>query len=266
MRTNRPLGPASWKTAPMGWVLDLDGVVWLAGQPIAGAAGAVDLLRGRGERVVFFTNNSGPALAEHLAALAGAGVRTEPEEVLTSAQAAARLLEPGARVAMLGGPGIEEALTARGVALVGPGDKPAAVVVGRTTDLDYDELAALAGAIRDGARFVATNTDATFPTPAGPVPGAGALVAFLQAASGIDPEVAGKPHPPAVALVRERLGEVAVVVGDRPDTDGWFARALGARFVLVLSGVTSRADLPVDPAPDLVTENLAAAVTVNFPC
>jgi 4-nitrophenyl phosphatase len=271
MRTNRSSGAASWKTATVSWVLDLDGVVWLAGQPIPGAAEAVDRLRRHGVRVVFLTNNSGPTVAEHLAALATAGITAQPDEVMTSGEAAARLFEPGSRVAMLGGPGIEEALSARGVTLVGPADKPEAVVVGRTTGLDYDQLAAVATAIRDGARFVATNTDATFPTPTGPVPGAGALVAFLGVASGVDPEIAGKPHPPAVALVRDRLGEVGQgevreVVGDRPDTDGYFARALGARFVLVLSGVTSPGDLPVEPRPDLVAETLAAAVAANFPC
>lgn len=266
MRTNRSCEAASWKTATVSWVLDLDGVVWLAGQPIPGAADAVDRLTRHGVRVAFLTNNSGPTVAEHVAALATAGVRAQPEEVMTSAEAAARLFEPGSRVAMLGGPGIEEALRARGVTLVAPRDRPEAVVVGRTTGLDYDELAGAATAIRDGARFVATNTDATFPTPTGPVPGAGALVAFLRVASGVDPEIAGKPYPAAVALVRDRLGEVSVVVGDRPDTDGYFARALGARFALVLSGVTSPGDLPVEPQPDLVAETLVAAVAANFPC
>jgi 4-nitrophenyl phosphatase len=133
-------------------------------------------------------------------------------------------------------------------------------VVGRTVDLSYDALAAAATAIRAGATFVATNTDATFPTPDGPVPGAGAIVAFLEIASGRHPIVAGKPAAPAAQLVKERVGDVAVVVGDRPDTDGLFARAIGARFALVLSGVTQADDLPVVPVPDVVGADLAAVV------
>jgi 4-nitrophenyl phosphatase len=143
---------------------------------------------------------------------------------------------------------------------VGSGEQPDAVVVGRTTTFTYDELAEASAAIAAGARFVATNTDATLPTPDGPVPGAGAIVAFLAAASGKGPEVAGKPHQASVELVAARVGAVDVVVGDRPETDGAFARALGSRFALVLSGVTRESDLPVQPTPDLVAPDLAEAV------
>jgi 4-nitrophenyl phosphatase len=242
------------------WLLDLDGVVWLAGHPIPGAAQAIDRLRRGGEKVVFFTNNSGPRLADHVAQLAAAGVEASDDELLTSAQAAALLLTAGSTAAVVGGPGIDEALTERGVTVVGATEHPTAVVVGRTTAFTYDELAAASSAIAAGARFVATNTDATLPTPEGPVPGAGAIVAFLAIASGRQPEVAGKPHRASVDLGSARVGRIDVVVGDRPETDGAFARALGSRFALVLSGVTRETDLPVEPAPDLVASDLAAAV------
>lgn len=244
----------------MVWLLDLDGVVWLAGKAIPGAAEAVDQLGQNGERVVFLTNNSGPTVADYKRLLGEAGIPAQDLELVTSAQAAATMLEPGSTAAVVGGPGITEALDERGVEVVAAGARPAAVVAGRSAQLDYDELAAAASAIRDGSRFVATNTDATFPTPAGPLPGAGAVVAFLATASGRQPEVAGKPNPPAAELVKQRYGRVEVVVGDRPDTDGRFARAVGARFVLVLSGVTAEADLPVDPEPDEVAPDLAAVV------
>jgi glycerol-1-phosphatase len=97
------------------------------------------------------------------------------------------------------------------------------------------------------------------------VPGAGALVAFLQVASGRDPEVAGKPNQAVVELVRARFGAVEVMVGDRADTDGRFARMANAQFALVLSGVTGRGDLPVDPDPDLVAEDLASVVDKLLP-
>lgn len=240
----------------MVWLVDLDGVVWLAGKPIDGSPGAVERLRRAGHRVVFVTNNAGPTRRTLVDRLAAAGVRADEEDLLTSAQAAAQLVEPGQRVAMLGDRGLREALVERGVTLVPAAAKPEAVVVGRTLELSYPELAAAADAIRGGARFLATNTDATFPTSDGLEPGAGAIVAFLATASGTEPVVAGKPHQPAADAVRSRYGPVAWMVGDRADTDGLFAKRLGARFALVLSGVTRPADLPVEPAPDLVGEDL----------
>ncbi len=274
----------------MTWALDLDGVVWLAGRAIPGSAEAISALRSAGQRVVFLTNNSGPVVASHLEALARAGVQCQPADLTTSAQAAASLLPAGSRAAVVGDEGIREALAARGVKEVGPDQSPEAVVVGRTVELDYWALSAAAGAIRGGARFVATNTDPTFPTgkaaapagddhagrdrsrpggrgagQAGPgdglVPGAGAVVAFIATASGREPEVAGKPHGPMAALVKARYGGLSVVVGDRPDTDGLFAVRVGAKFGLVLSGVTRPSDLPVHPAPDFVGNDLSALVS-----
>lgn len=241
-------------------MLDLDGVVWLTGDPIPGAVEAIARLRKAGERVTFFTNNSGPTMANHLGHLAAAGIDAERAEFLTSGQAAASLLPVGSRAAVLGGPGIPEALVDRGIQVVAATDRPDAVVVGRTTEFSYDDLAAASTAIAKGARFVATNTDATLPTADGPLPGAGAIVAFLSVASGTEPEVAGKPHQAAADLVAARLGRVDVSVGDRPDTDGLFARATKSRFVLVLSGVTRAADLPVQPTPDEVADDLLDAV------
>lgn len=241
----------------MTWALDLDGVVWLAGRGIPGSAEAVSELKEAGERVVFLTNNSGPTVGAYVEALGKVGIACSQAELVTSSQAAAALLAPGARTAVVGDAGIHEALEARGVEVVDARSSPQAVVVGRRTELDYWELAAAATAVREGARFIATNADATFPGgAAGLLPGAGALVAFVSTASGRQPEVAGKPHEPMAALVRSRFGDLAVMAGDRPDTDGRFARLVGARFGLVFSGVTSRADLPVDPTPDLVADDL----------
>jgi 4-nitrophenyl phosphatase len=244
----------------MVWILDLDGVVWLAGTAIPGSPEAIERLRAAGERVAFVTNNSGPTLEEYVGMLAKVGVEAKSDELATSAQAAASLLQPGSPVAMVGGEGLNEALRGRGLRLVATSESPVAVVVGRSLALDYDELAHAATAIRRGARFIATNTDATFPTGDGLVPGAGALVAFLEVASGHKAEVAGKPDPPAAALVNERFGMPSLVVGDRPDTDGAFATTLGAPFGLVLSGVTKREDLPVTPKPSVVGADLAELV------
>lgn len=244
----------------MLWVFDLDGVVWLAGQAIPGSPQAVERLRSDGHHVAFVTNNSTPTVAEYVDRLARAGVEVDPGELATSSQAAATMLEPGGRAAVVGGEGVREALRERGVEIVACSDRPDAVVVGRSLVLDFEELAHAATAIRDGARFVATNTDATFPTPHGPEPGAGALIAYLQVGSGRAAEVAGKPEPPMAELVRSRYGLPDVVVGDRAETDGAFAKQIGAPFALVLTGVTKRADLPIEPSPSVVADDLARAV------
>jgi glycerol 3-phosphatase-2 len=240
-------------------VLDLDGVVWLADRAIPGSPGAVARLRAGGHRVLFLTNNSNPALADITTKLANMGIPAEPDEVLSSAATAASLLEPGTTALVCAGEGAREALRDRGVVEVTDGSQPDAVVVGLTLAFDYAQLRAASVAIRRGARFVATNDDATYPTADGPIPGSGSLVAAVSVASGRSAEIAGKPYPPTVDRIRRLTGDEAlVVVGDRPDTDGVLARRLGARFALVLTGVTTPDDLPVDPAPDLVAHDLAA--------
>lgn len=244
----------------MLWVLDLDGVVWLAGSAIEGSAEAVERLRSAGETVAFVTNNSTPDLARYRRMLSGAGIEVEEHELVTSAQAAASMLSPGCRVLCVGGDGVVEALRQRQVELVDADSAPEAVVVGRTLVLDFAELAAAARAIREGARFIATNTDATFPTPRGLEPGAGALVAYLEVASGVASERAGKPDAPMAELLVRRFGRPDIVVGDRPDTDGRFAERLGVGFALVLSGVTTKSDLPVEPEPVVVAKDLAQVV------
>jgi HAD superfamily hydrolase (TIGR01450 family) len=250
--------------ATMAWVLDLDGVVWLAGDAIAGAATAIRRLRHAGEQLVFVTNNSFSRPADVARRLEGIGIDAAADDVVTSAAAAARLLTRGERVLVCGGPGVVEAVEQRGcrvveVDAIGEGLVDA-VVVGYDPAFDYSRMTSAAPAVRDGARLVATNDDGTYPTPAGPIPGAGAILASIVTASNTSPVVAGKPHEAMRELVLARCGRSGVVVGDRPDTDGRFAVALGYAFGLVLSGVTSKADLPVDPSPDLVADDLQALV------
>lgn len=249
----------------MAVVLDLDGVVWLVDRPIPGSPEAIARLRAAGERVWFLTNNSNPTLATLTAKLAGMGIPALAQEVLSSAATAASLLPPGSTALVCAGDGVREALAARGVREVtvadGAGAVPDAVLIGLTMAFDYEQLKAASVAIRRGARFVATNDDATYPTPDGPIPGTGSLVAAVRTASGHEPEIAGKPYPPTVERIRQEThGEELLVVGDRPDTDGLLAQRLGARFALVLTGVTARADLPVSPEPDVVAEDLAEVV------
>jgi 4-nitrophenyl phosphatase len=199
-------------------------------------------------------------MTEHLAKLARMGVPADAADLLTSAQAAATLLAPGETALPCAGEGVREALAAAEVRMVeeGPAD---AVVVGWHRTFDYDGLARAADAVRAGARLIGTNEDATYPTPEGLLPGAGALLAAVATASGAAAEVAGKPHAPMLRLIAERVGPVDTVVGDRPSTDGALARALGARFALVLSGVTPADGVSrADPAPDVVAPDLATLV------
>jgi 4-nitrophenyl phosphatase len=245
----------------VAWALDLDGVVWRGDVVIAGSADAVAALRAHGERVVFLTNNSALTVADYVVKLERVGIPAGPEEVLTSAQAAARLLQPGETALVCAGPGVTEALSSRGVHTVrdGPAD---AVVVGWHRDFDYERLTAATEAVhRYGARLIGTNDDATYPTPEGELPGGGAILAAVAYASSTVPIVAGKPNEPMAALVEERVGHVEVMVGDRPSTDGLMAKRMGARFALVLTGVTSAAEAPlVEPPPDEVVPDLAALV------
>jgi 4-nitrophenyl phosphatase len=233
------------------WVIDLDGVVWLAQEPIPGSSAAIDRLRRAGIGILFATNNALPTVAELVEQLAGVGIAVEPGEIVTSAQAAASMLVPGSTAVVCAGAGVVEALADRGVTVVphGPAD---AVVVGLTRDFDFDMLATAVAAVHDGARLVGTNEDATYPTPGRLLPGAGALLAAVATAAQTEPEVAGKPHDPVVALIRTRVPDAALVVGDRPSTDGLLARRLGLPFALVRSGVT-RPGAPVtgvEPAID----------------
>lgn len=244
------------------WVLDLDGVLWLDGIAIAGSANAVARLRSNASKVVFLTNNSGPTISEHIARLRQIGVAAGDGDIISSAQAAAAMLEPGSSALVCAGAGVTEALTRRGVRAVRSG-RVDAVIVGLHQDFDYERLTAACRAVFNGARLIGTNADPTYPTPAGPLPGAGALLAAVAYATGADPELAGKPNRPMAELVAERVGRVDVVVGDRASTDGRMARALGARFALVLSGVTRNSDLPVDPAPDVVSDDLAGVVAAE---
>ncbi|MBO0893606.1 MAG: HAD-IIA family hydrolase, partial [Acidimicrobiales bacterium] len=198
----------------MSWVLDLDGVVWLSDQPLPGAADAVSRLRSAGKRVIFLTNNSALTVAEYLKKLDGVGIPAEAADLVTSAQAAAGLLEAGERALVCAGEGVIEALDERGVELVdrSPAD---VVVVGFHRDFDFARLATATTAVLGGARLIGTNDDATYPTPDGPLPGAGSLLAAVAYASGATPTVAGKPYQPVADLLHRRVGgPVELMVGD----------------------------------------------------
>jgi glycerol 3-phosphatase-2 len=239
-------------------LLDCDGVLYLGDEVIQPAPAALADARAAGCALAFITNNSRTSPATVAAKLTAMGIEADPAEVFTSAQAVVRLLGgpaalAGAKVLMLGGPGLRETLDEAGAVLVEPGDWRTAeiVVVGLATELTYATAASAALAIGAGARFAATNADASLPSPDGPLPGAGSILALLTATTGRQPEVAGKPEPALFELVAASAGPGPhLVVGDRADTDLSGASRLGWDTALVLTGITTSAnlcDLPDQP-------------------
>jgi glycerol 3-phosphatase-2 len=245
-------------------IVDLDGVVYTGGQACPGAAAGLQDARDAGVALLFMTNNASrtPAqVAEHLGSV---GVTASPDEVLTSSQVgAAHLAELRERegladqdplVLAVGGPGVVQALHEVGLSLVtaaqsrengGPGRAVWAVLQGYGPDMMVRDLHEAAYAVTAGAHWVATNTDATLPTPRGLVPGNGALVAAVAHGTGATPVVAGKPHGPAYRIALERLGLPAgrvLAVGDRLDTDIDGALDAGVPAALVLTGVSTRSE------------------------
>lgn len=259
----------------MSWALDLDGVIWLAHDPIHGSVEAVQRLDAAGEQVVFVTNFSALTKAGAEEKLAAIGIDAV-DRVITSAMAGASLVEPGERVMVCGGEGVWEAVTARGAEPLDPSDGVGvhrdvdAVIVGFHQHFDFERLGASARALHEGARLIATNSDPTYPTPDGLLPGNGSLVAAVATAGKVDAVVAGKPHGPVAALVHAHLGSKPgdrgnIVVGDLPATDGLLAVELGFRFGLVLSGVTPPdAANTVEPAPDVIAADLLELVAVEL--
>jgi len=231
----------------MQWLIDMDGVLWRWETPIEGAAEAIGLVRDRGDEVAFVTNNSSLTRGEYQVKLARQGIAAELEEIYTSAQAAAGLVAPGERVFAIGEQGLLEELERAGSDLVEVASFDEAttvdrVVLGWFRGFSYREMSYACVAIRAGAGFVATNADPTYPMEKVVVPGTGALVASVVAATGVTPIFAGKPEDAMVELVRPLTHGPALMIGDRLSTDGLFAKRLGIEFGLVDSGVQEGED------------------------
>ncbi len=247
-------------------LLDLDGVVYLGGAPIPGAAEALRKADAAGMRLAYVTNNAFRTPAAIAALLTSFGVPATQEDVVTSAQAAARLLAdrlpPGAPVLVIGGSGLRMALRERGLRPVSTAiEKPQAVVQGYAPDISYSMLAEGGLAVAAGALFVASNADRTLPSRRGREPGNGSLLAVIVTATGVQPLVAGKPEPPLHRESVLRTGaKNPLVVGDRLDTDIEAAHRVGADSLLVLTGVTGPAEAVLAPPsqrPTYLAEDLA---------
>lgn len=230
-------------------MLDLDGVVYVGAAAVPGAADHLTRARRGGMRLAFVTNNASRPPARVAAHLRDLGIEATPEDVVTSAQAAAHLLAqslpPGAKVFLLGSAGLETALVAEGLEPVRElEDDPVAVVSGYDPDLPWRRLMLGAVLIRDGLPWVASNTDMTVPMGYGLGPGHGVQVRMLSEFSGVQPAVAGKPKRPLLDETIRRVGGARpLMVGDRLDTDIEGANEVGIDSLLVMTGVTEEGDL-----------------------
>lgn len=232
-----------------GVLFDLDGVVYLGPVAVPGAPPALAALRERQVPMGFVTNNAARTPTAVAAQLTELGIPADQADVVTSAQAGAQLLRhdlpAGAKVLVVGGEGVRQALTEAGLTGVGSADdEPVAVLQGYGVDLTWQELIEASVAIQRGARWVATNDDPTRPTDRGLVPGNGAAVAAVRMAVPVDPEIAGKPYRPLLDETVARLGaRHPLFVGDRLDTDIAGAVNAGLDGMLVLTGSHGPADL-----------------------
>ncbi len=249
----------------------MDGVLWKDATPIGDLARIFDRLRADGLKVTLATNNGMVTVEQHLSKLAGFGVRLEPWQVVTSPLAAATIMaqhfpDKGA-VYIVGESGIVSTICEAGFRVItDPGDATpvVAVVASMDRDFTYQKLNRAMTHIRAGARFYGTNPDVTFPVPGGLVPGAGSIIAAVQAASATAPTIIGKPSPYMYKVCAERMGlemQEILGVGDRLETDIAGAQAVGARSGLVLSGVSTREQAERwKPQIDVIAPDLTALV------
>jgi HAD superfamily hydrolase (TIGR01450 family) len=230
-------------------LLDLDGTVYRGGEAVPGAVEAIEACRDRGTAVRFVTNNASRKPASVAAHLTELGFRAADEEVSTSSQAGAAVLaerlKPGDQVLVIGTQALADEVTAVGLTTTREfTPEVAAVVQGHSPDTGWRELAEAALAIRNGAFWVACNVDATLPTERGLLPGNGAMVAALRAATDVEPVVAGKPARPLMdQAIRSADARKPLVVGDRLDTDIAGASAAELDALLVLTGVATPAQV-----------------------
>lgn len=248
-------------------LVDLDGVVYRGAQPVPGVAAVLAARAAAGDDVVYVTNNSMWYRAEYVTRLSSMGAPVSPDRIVSSARATAlylRDLEPAVRTALVvGGPGLMHEIGDVGIEVIRSGDaadrwtangrdaaaatgKVDAVVVGLDLELTYARLAVASEAVRAGARFVATNRDPIYPLEHGFMPGAGSLVAAIVATCGIEPVSIGKPGPLLLQVAAHAVGRDvgdAVMIGDSLITDVPAAVAVGARSVLMLTGITQRGQI-----------------------
>ncbi|MBK8781795.1 MAG: HAD-IIA family hydrolase [Anaerolineales bacterium] len=251
-------------------ILDMDGVIWKGDAPIGDLPAIFKRIRERGLKFVFATNNGTKTPEEYTKRLAELGVEIAVEQMVTSALGVAFMLAQkfprGTKVFMIGENGIRVALEDKGFEVLSTERAPEAqvFVMGIDREISFQKVAEATLLVRAGIPFYATNTDRTFPTPRGEVPGAGSWLSVIISATGVQPIVAGKPFPYLMELSLEKLGtkkEETLVVGDRLETDIAAGQSVGCPTAVVLSGVSTRDDADQwQPKMDIVADDLASLV------
>jgi 4-nitrophenyl phosphatase len=244
-------------------IIDVDGVLRRSKQALPGATEFLPWLVRRGIDYRIVTNNSMPTPAQLVATFAGMGIITDESHVISSATGAAwylkRLAPSGGRAYVIGEDGIRQALFGDGFFTLDD-QNPDFVVTGIDRQFTYEKLTTACNLVRAGARFIATNTDATYPLEVGLIPGTGAIVAAVQVGSGVKPTVIGKPGPILMDMALDQMGatkEQTIALGDRLDTDIAGAEAFGMASIMVLTGINNRQDIVTAPCkPTFVFEGL----------
>ena len=245
-------------------LLDMDGVIWRGYEPILDSKDLFDRIQQRGIQAFCITNNATVTVESYLAKMEGFGVKLDPAQMLTSAEATAWYLSEnipaGGSIFVVGEEGLKETIARKDFIVTDQAESEAvhAVVVGLDFNINYQKIFLAANLIRNGALFIGTNPDKTFPGPQGLYPGGGSIISSVEAASGIKPIIMGKPeqHLYQLALKRSNsLPQETLMIGDRLETDILGAQRLGIRTGLVLTGIASRNDGESwDPGLDIIAE------------
>jgi 4-nitrophenyl phosphatase len=243
-------------------ILDMDGVLWQEDKPIGNLPKIFSDINALGLKVALATNNATKSIKEFQKKLQAFGITLEPWQIVNSAQATAHFLNQKfadkGPVYIVGESGLMEILAENG--FYHQENNPLAVVVALDRGINYEKLRKATLFIRSGIPFIGTNPDRTFPTPEGQVPGAGSILATIEAATGVQPFVIGKPNIIMYQFALERLGSIperTLVVGDRLETDIAGAQKLGSPCALVLSGVTDEESAwKWNPSPEIIVDNL----------
>ena len=257
-------------------LVDLDGVVYLGNDPVSHAVPALNAVANQGMALAYVTNNAGRTPDEVASHLCELGLTTSPEQVVTSAQAGAKVLRERLGggpwpVLVVGGPGVRAAVLAQGMEPVDSADDdPVAVLQGFGRDLCWADLDEASAAVGAGALWIATNPDVSIPTPRGRAPGNGAFVHAVSLATGRSPDqIAGKPHAPLMLESIARTGALRpLVIGDRLDTDIAAAAGVGIVSLLVFTGVSTISNVlraPSGQRPDLMGLDLRTLFDVHPP-
>lgn len=250
-------------------ILDMDGVLWRGKQPIGNLARIFERIQSLGLKYTFATNNATGSVSQYVEKLRFLGVNAEPQQIINSPMAVAHYLKQshpqGGAVYLIGETGLIEALHEAG--FYHSEDGVLAVVAGLDRQFTYEKLRKASLLIQKGIPFIGTNPDKTFPSAEGLTPGAGSILAAIEAASGTAPKIMGKPYPHLFQLALQQMGtqpSETLVIGDRLDTDILGGINSGCKTALVLTGVTTRAEAEqFHPKPDWIANSLGELVGID---